>query len=259
MMTTQRIPILVYHHVYPDADALAAGPAAGIIGVTEFDRQMQFIRQQNWTVVTNSAVIDWLQGKTELPPRACVLHFDNGWLDTHSTVLPRLRDLGMTATCFPITSGVEAASGGESICVRTLTEGSVEKPFMTWQQLRELIDAGWEIGAHTHTHCKVADHHDREGDEGILREVEQSHRLFQTKLGFVPEHFAYPSGSRNARTDELLRDHYSSLRLWRWDWPIRWHFTDRTTSVFGVECQNIDTRVTFDQFQRIFHEAEEVN
>ncbi len=252
---TQRVPILVYHHVYPDDEAARAGAAAGIIGVTEFDRQMQYLLCREWTVVTTSRVIDWLRRKGELPQRACVLHFDNGWLDTYTVVEPRLRELGISATSFPITSGVVAASGGTGLCVRTLTEGSIEKPFMTWQLLRQLAEAGWEIGAHTHTHCKVADQHDREGDAGVLREVEQSDQLFREHLGFVPEHFAYPSGSRSDRTDAVLRERYQSLRLWRWDWPIQWFFTDRATSRWAIACQNIDSRVGFEQFERIFHES----
>jgi len=255
-MNQSRIPILVYHHVYPDEQAAQAGPAAGVIGVSEFDRHMQWIREHNWSVISTSALVDSLVERKPFPARSCVLHFDNGWLDTFSVALPRLKEWGMTATCFPITNGIEAASGGESLRVRTLTEGNVEKPFMNWEQLGQLAGAGWEIGAHTHTHCKIADKHDAEGDDGVLREVEQSHGLFQKRLGFVPDHFAYPSGSRSARTDVLLRDRYCSLRLWRWEWPIRWIYTDEATSPYAIECQNIDARVPFDQFERIFREAQ---
>ena len=254
-MNNQRAPILVYHHVYPDEQARQTGPAPGVIGVSEFDRHMRWVREHDGYVVSTTAIVDWLVGRKPLPARACVLHFDNGWLDTFSVALPRLKEFGMTATCFPITSGIEAASSGESMRVRTLTEGSVKRPFMNWQQLGQLADAGWEIGAHTHTHCKVADKHDADGDDGVLREVEQSHRLFQQRLGSIPNHFAYPSGSRSPRTDALLRDQYRSLRLWRWDWPIQWRYTDNATSPNAIECQNIDSRVPFDQFERIFHEA----
>jgi peptidoglycan/xylan/chitin deacetylase (PgdA/CDA1 family) len=126
---------------------------------------------------------------------------------------------------------------------------------MDWRQLAQLAEAGWEIGAHTHTHGKMAEQHDFDGDSAVLREVEESHRLFRKHLGFVPGHFAYPSGSHNARTDEILREHYRSLRLWRWDWPIRWILTDHSTSLWGIESQNVDSRVPFEQFERIFHEA----
>jgi peptidoglycan/xylan/chitin deacetylase (PgdA/CDA1 family) len=254
-MQPKRIPILVYHHVYPDDQAAEAGAVAGVIGVSVFTRQLAHVRTQGGQVVSTSAVIDWLREDKPLPPKAFALHFDNGWLDTFTVILPILRDLGWVATCFPITRGIVAASAGESAAVRTLTEGNVEKPFMTWQQLGELRENGWEIGGHTHTHCKAADKHAAEGDGAILEEIETSHGLFEKNLGQAPDHFAYPSGSRNAHTDALLADRYRSLRLWRWDWPIRWTFTDKSTSHLGIECQNIDARVPDADFEAIFREA----
>ena len=228
-----------------------------MIGLGEFSRQMQFLRDEGWRVVSTSGIVAWLLDGGTLPPKACAVHFDNGWLDTFSVALPALRDFGITATCFPITSGIEAAAAGSSKRVRTLTEGQVEHPFMNWGHLQALLDAGWEIGAHTHTHGKMADTHASLADAGVVQEVEESHRLFQKHLGQVPSHFAYPSGSRTTRTDELLASHYRSLRLWRWDWPIRWFFTDATTSRLGLECQNIDARVPWEDFRRICREAAE--
>ena len=74
----------------------------------------------------------------------------------------------------------------------------------------------------------------------------------------MPRHFAYPSGSRNTETDELLAPLYRSLRLWHDDFPIVWTITDRATSRLAIDCQNIDVRVPFADFQRIFTEALEV-
>ena len=182
-MPGQLVPILVYHHVYPE-DAPELRPAnfdtgAGIIGEDALRHHLQFVTDHGWQVVSTTRIVNWLTSGTDLPARALALHFDNGWLDTVNVTLPILRHFGMTATCYPITSGIAAASSGKSAAVRTLTEGTVEKPFMTWDHLQQLVDAGWEIGGHTHTHCKVADQHAAEGDEGVLREVQASHALFE--------------------------------------------------------------------------------
>jgi len=256
----QRVPILVYHHVYPEGSSDVASKSdsetgAGVLDETEFRRQMGYLTDRAWTVVSTSLVVDWITDGTSLPEKAVALHFDNGWLDTITVALPILRDFGFTATCFPITDGLEAASNCESIQVRTLTEGVVENPFMTWAQIQELVAAGWEIGAHTATHCKVAEKHDEEGDQSVIRETETSNNLFRQHLGFVPDHFAYPSGSRNDSTDAVLSRYYKSLRLWHFDWPIHWTFTDRSTAPQAIECQNVDLRVPFEDFKRIFIEA----
>jgi peptidoglycan/xylan/chitin deacetylase (PgdA/CDA1 family) len=255
----QRVPILVYHHVYPDGSAElegAAGPkAAGVIAERDVLRQFDYIAEEGWQVVSTSAVVDWIAGDGPLPQKAAVLHFDNGWLDTRTVAFPHLDARGWTATCFPITNGLEAAGSGQAAVVTTLTEGRVSKPFMTWPQAQELLAAGWEIGAHTATHPKLAMAQQAEGDAAVLEEIEQSDRMFQQRLGILPEHFAYPSGSRNERTDALLVDRYRSLRLWHFEEPIEWSYTDRNTSRLAIDCQNIDARISFEDFQRIFLDA----
>jgi peptidoglycan/xylan/chitin deacetylase (PgdA/CDA1 family) len=258
-MSDQRVPILVYHHVYctgtPELKQAATGTGAGILGEAEFRRQIDYLVAYGWSAVSTTQITDWLAAGTPLPPKAVALHFDNGWLDTAEVVLPILRQAGISATCFPITDGVEDASQGRSKAVRTLTEGVVEKPFMTWDQVQLLVDAGWEIGAHTATHCKLADLQAAEGDEAVIEEALTANDIFVRRLGFAPDHFAYPSGSRNQRTDELLARYYRSLRLWHADWPILWTFTHAGTSPLAIDCQNIDLRVPRDDFARIFAEA----
>ena len=267
----QRVPILIYHHVYPEGSAelqkVTFETGSGVIGETEFRRHMDFIRDEGWSVIGTSDVISWVQrgGRDPaLPEKAAVLHFDNGWLDTFTVVAPILQEYGFTATLFPITDGLEAASSGRTAAVRTRTEGVVSKPFMTWEQARAMQDVyGWEMGGHTATHCKVADHHAEHGDAGVMQEAEVSNGLFEKHLGKPPSHFAYPSGSRTNRTDELLLADgrgssgcYDSLRLWEVVYPIEWKFTDASTPLHSIEGQNIDLRVNFDEFTKIFELAE---
>ena len=255
----QRIPILVYHHVYPEKtpelESSSETGAAGIIGEEEFRRQIGYVVDGGWDAVSTTKVVDWIGVGTPIRGKVVAIHFDNGWLDTATVALPILQEFGMTATCFPITNGVEAASENRSISTRTLTVGVIEKPFMTWDQVGELVEVGWEIGAHTATHCKVAEKHAAQGDDGVPWEAETSNERFKRRLGFVPNHFAYPSGSRNDRTDALLMRYYRSLRLWHFEWPIRWMFTDCSVSLLALECQNVDSRVPFEDFKRIFSEA----
>ena len=258
-MSQRKVPILVYHHVYPEGapDLVEAtfGTGAGIIGVDAFRRQMEHVADQGWTSVSTTQIVDWLIDGADLPDKAVALHFDNGWLDTVTVALPLLNELGMSATCFPITDAVEGATEGKSTAVRTLTEGVVEKPFVTWDQVQQMQDSGWEIGAHTATHCKVGDVQESAGDEAVRQEAEEANEVFSRRLGSVPKHFAYPSGSRNEQSDRLLSEYYRSLRLWYFEWPVHWTFTEAGTSPQAVDCQNIDMRVSSIDFERIFVEA----
>jgi len=255
----QRVPILVYHHVYPDDNPETATTtnkkASGVIGVSEFRRQMDFVLDNGWQVVSTTQIVDWLSGNEELPEKAVALHFDNGWLDARTVVMPILADLGVTGICYVISSPTNAASKGLPAGIHTTTEGFVYKPFLTWDHCRELLDAGWEIGAHTATHPKLGQVYDERGEDGLLAEVVPSNAVFEDNLGFVPDHFAYPSGSRSELIDDLLSPHYRSLRRWTFDQPPAWDFTDGNTSPKALDCQNVDNTVAFEHFTRIFDEA----
>ena len=256
----QKIPILVYHHVYADGHPeLADQPtdkATGVIGEAEFRRHVEYVVREGWEVVSTSQLVDWLEEKSNLPERSVVVHFDNGWLDTLEVAMPALRESGMTGTCYVISDPTAAASRGEPAGVRTSTEGVVYKPFLTWNHVMELVEAGWEVGAHSATHPPLGDTLLQDGELAVLSEIEGSNTAYQSGLGFVPDHFAYPSGSRNERTDELLAPYYRSLRRWSFRQPPLWTFTNRGTSPLALECQNVDSTVSFDDFMCIFREAE---
>jgi peptidoglycan/xylan/chitin deacetylase (PgdA/CDA1 family) len=257
-----KVPILVYHHIYPDGHLELPRPsgdkATGVISQSEFLRQMEHIKSTGWKTISTTRLVDWIDGIADIPNRSLVIHFDNGWLDSWTIAKPIVEAYGFTATCFVISDGTEAASEGKSAKVYTSTEGAVEKPFITWKHAGHMLDLGWEIGAHSAIHPKFADLHSLEGDAGVLKEVEHSNEVFKRRIGFIPPHFAYPSGSRNDRTDQLLATVYRSLRLWHFDMPPRWNFTGLKTSLLGLECQNIDNTVSFDDFVNIFSKAIEI-
>ena len=146
---SQRVPILVYHHVYPDGHDELGAPsgerATGIIGAAALRRQLDYLVAEGWEVIATTRLVDWLEQGVSIPQRAVVLHFDNGWLDTYTVAWPILREYGLTATCYLI-SALAAAADGQPVAVSTSTEGAVAKPGLTWQQAAELVGDGWEIG-----------------------------------------------------------------------------------------------------------------
>ena len=254
-----KVPILVYHHIYPDGSLeltrRSDNKATGVISKSDFIRQMQHVRSNGWEAISTTRLVDWVDGIADIPEQSFVIHFDNGWLDSWTTAKPIVEDCGFTATCFVISEGTEAATVGKSATVQTSTEGSVQKPFINWDHAEKMLDLGWEIGAHSAVHPKFADLHASDGDGGVIKEVENSNEVFKQRLGFIPPHFAYPSGSRNERTDVLLSSYYRSLRLWHFESQPKWTYTSRETSLLGLDCQNIDNTVSFNDFTRIFTEV----
>jgi peptidoglycan/xylan/chitin deacetylase (PgdA/CDA1 family) len=81
------------------------------------------------------------------PPRLAAVSFDDALRNTLTTALPILRELGVRATVYVPTGWL----GGHSPWIAA-GAGQI----MTADDLRELAQAGWELGAHTHNHADLS-------------------------------------------------------------------------------------------------------
>src|SRR5437763_3129866 len=169
----QGVPILMYHSVAPEGDALAVTPA-------ELDAQLDFLHSGGFNTVTLHELLDAQDGLGKLPRRPIVLTFDDGYVDAATEVLPRLVQRGQKATFF-IISGFCAAEAGTRIT-------QWHKQFLTWPEVTALKDAGMEIGSHTVTHRKLSPL----PRDDLRAEVGQSRAALQRYLGMRIEFFAYP-------------------------------------------------------------------
>jgi len=69
-------------------------------------------------------------------------------------------------------------------------EGLTSELYMTWEQARELRDAGWELGGHTISHPVLS----RLSREEAAHEIVEGERSLERELGLVSTSFAYPFG-----------------------------------------------------------------
>jgi peptidoglycan/xylan/chitin deacetylase (PgdA/CDA1 family) len=134
------------------------------------------------------------------PParRTVVVTFDDAYLSVLRLAKPLLDAVGFPATVYAPTAyldtperplswdGIEQWSGGEF--ERELLP-------MSWDQLGELADAGWEVGSHTATHPHLT----RLDDEALRRELEESRATVEQRLGRPCPTLAYPYGDHDER------------------------------------------------------------
>lgn len=93
----QRLTILIYHRVLPEADPLRPGEAVADV----FDRHMGFLAR-HFSVLPLVEAGRRLQAGT-LPRRACCITFDDGYADNLTVALPILERHGLPATVFVAT------------------------------------------------------------------------------------------------------------------------------------------------------------
>lgn len=116
----------------------------------------------------------------EPPPGMVAMSFDDGMEDNHSILLPLLREYGITATIYIPTGYVGKPNP-------FMGEDSRET-MMTADQLRDLVEAGVELGAHTVTHP----HLEELDEEACFKEMVDGRDQLEELTGVRATTFAYP-------------------------------------------------------------------
>jgi len=128
----KEIPVLLYQNVghYP-ADAMEDG-----LPPEPFKRQMRFLSENGYNIVTLDQALDHLAGHDKLPPKSLAITIDGGYRDACTNVFPVLKSHDFHATFFIIPECV----GGE----RKIKGNSIA--CLNWNQVNEMADSGMEIG-----------------------------------------------------------------------------------------------------------------
>jgi peptidoglycan/xylan/chitin deacetylase (PgdA/CDA1 family) len=69
----------------------------------DFERQMEYLAKW-FNVVSLKEIVEWLDGRKELPPHAALITFDDGYLDNYTSAFPILRNHNFPALIF-LTTG----------------------------------------------------------------------------------------------------------------------------------------------------------
>ncbi len=185
------LPVLMYHK--------AGVPPAGSklkklwVSVDQLRRQMAYLKRRGYAPVTLRRVADIRAGGGPLPKNAVAITFDDGYRNNLENGWPVLREFGFPATLFVVVNAV----GGENFWHDPATETRL--PMLSWDELKTLRDAGWDIGSHTLNHPRLA----RLSSAAAKTEITESRRILAEKLGEPPVSFAHPYG--NGADDPALR------------------------------------------------------
>lgn len=178
LIRTRRSGILLYHGVGPTNTRIDPGFLR--VRPETFRAQLGLLLEAGFDIVTVGEFAERAAGRTPLPGMVA-LSFDDGMDDNHAVVLPILREHGLRATVYVATGLI-----GKPNPWMAPESGA---RMMTVPELRELVAAGFEIGAHTVTHPDLSSL----GFEDCLREMRDSREALERTLGVEVRTFAYPS------------------------------------------------------------------
>lgn len=166
-------------------------PAALSVTPARLETQLRLLVSRGYRGRTFS---DAVRGDTG--ERVVAITFDDAFRSVLRHALPILGRLGLPGTVFVPTdfpgggpmawSGIETWLGGEH---------ESELSPLSWDDLRRLGDAGWEIGSHTCSHPFLS----RLERAELERELGESRRRIEQELGCPCVSLAYPYGDHDER------------------------------------------------------------
>jgi peptidoglycan/xylan/chitin deacetylase (PgdA/CDA1 family) len=175
--------VLMYHKV----NDVPGNPLT--MPVSLFDEQMDQLRTLGYTVVDLHAVLDHYVDGRELPPKAVLITFDDGYHDNLDNAARVLGKYGYPAVLFvpigylddrhPLPHEERLAADG------------VLNPTVGWSELADLEREGIRIESHGISHRPLAD---LEVDEAA-REIALSKLRLEERLGRPVRAFSYVKGS----------------------------------------------------------------
>jgi peptidoglycan/xylan/chitin deacetylase (PgdA/CDA1 family) len=182
----QLVPVLTYHDIGPQARGRL------VIAARTFAEQMRYLKANRYRVITLAELHEFLQLKRQLPRRAVVLTFDDGYRSFMTYAYPVLKELDFPATLFVYTDYVGAGRNA-----------------LGWDDLARLAAEGFQVEGHTRSHADLrrqpgeseADHARR-----LRAELDTAQRLFQQRLGRPARFLAYPYGAADEAVVAYTRE-----------------------------------------------------
>jgi peptidoglycan/xylan/chitin deacetylase (PgdA/CDA1 family) len=174
----QKVPILLYH------DFSKTRTSKMKVLETSFEAQMKYLKENGYHVITLERFLDFMELKEQIPEKSVVITIDDGWKSLYTIAYPILKKYDFPATLFVYTDFIGGRKG------------------LTWNQIKELSDNGFDVECHTKTHRYLTKIKDGETFaqffESIKNELMHPKKLLKQKLNRDCSCLAYPYGKTNS-------------------------------------------------------------
>lgn len=179
------LPILMYHYVRVATPGDRAGFALSVTPA-DFTAQMDYLKANGYTTLTMRDVDQILLGQKKAPAKPIALTFDDGYTDFYTTAAPILRAHGLTATNY----------------IPTQLVGDNPGAYMTWAEIAELDQQGFEMAAHSQFHVDVS----KVSEQRAKIEIFGARADLEQHLGHQVVDWAYPYGAFSYAAIKLVHD-----------------------------------------------------
>ena len=172
------VPILLYHRI-----DVSPFDSQYYVPPEKFEEQMKLLHDWEYTVITTETLVEAINEGANLPPRPVIITFDDGDISVYQTAFPIMQKYGLTGVVYIVGKYMG-------------TEG-----YMSSEQIKELIVAGWEVGSHSNSHYDLT----KLKPEELYTEIVWARQALQESTGSPVLTFAYPFGEMNSGVAKKVR------------------------------------------------------
>jgi len=173
------VPVMMYHHVETTDNY-----RANSVSPENFERHMAYLRDHGFKVLSFEDLVRLTREGRRPPRKSAVITFDDGYADNYELAYAILKKFNFPAIIFVPTDFIN-------------TDG-----YLSWEQIREMVQNGISIGSHSRRHAYLPDLSALEQRDEIFG----SKRILETNLGVPADYFSYPIGGFSEEIKHLVRE-----------------------------------------------------
>lgn len=177
--------VLMYHNI--DIPPKEAKLKSLYVKPKKFDNQIKFLKKFGYDFISS----DNLNKETK---KSILLTFDDAFKDFYKNALPIIKKYNAKAIVFVPVNLVGTFNQWD------YEKLNVKKAVMNWDEIKDLVKEGIEIGSHTLNHPFLT----KIPIAQSKLEIEDSKKILEDKLGIEVKSFCYPYGDYDEKIKELV-------------------------------------------------------
>lgn len=190
----RRIPIITYHSIDTSGSVVSTTPEV-------FRQQMAKLSGAGYRTITVGELTDSMRSGNWPTGKTAVLTFDDGFENFLTEAVPVLQSHSFTATTYLVTDRCGRFNdwnGNPAELPRS--------PLLSWSQVKELSELGFEFGSHTVTHPDLT----TLDPDSTNNEISRSKAAIEDATGKAVKSFAYPFGRMTDSVRRAVENVYDS-------------------------------------------------
>jgi len=198
------VPIIMYHNIRKEGDA----EGKYVVSEADFEDDLEYLKKEGYETVVMQDLIDYTQGKGDLPQKPVVLTFDDGYFNNFAYAFPLLQKYDAKAVVSVI-----------GYYTDMFTENPDENPaysHITWGDINFMMNSG-NVEFQNHSYDlhstdkgrngakKKRDESSEEYEFQLTSDLQKLQDAFKVNTGYVPTTFTYPFGSVSEASFDIIK------------------------------------------------------